>query len=188
MGNTPKLMSVAQPNMPLPKGMVRCHTCQTAIAKAARQCPQCGAPAKKSKLGKVLAVLIGGFIVAAAALSASDHEERKAAAAVEVQSAPAIEVTADQLHKDYKANEVSADSTYRGKILRVTGAVKSINKGITDRPYIILWTTNEYEGVHANFADEGTLGTLKIGDHITVRCRGDMMIIGSPMLKDCVLQ
>lgn len=178
-------MQVVQEPVPLRKGMIRCHTCNTAIAKSARKCPQCGAGAKKSSLGAVLGLLILGFIVAAVVLGSQAHEEKKQEV---VTGVGAINVSSDQLHKDYNANEVSADASYKGKVLRVTGAVQGIKKGITNKPYLVLWTSNEFSGVHANFENDGILGSMKAGDHVTVQCRGDGMIMGSPMLDDCVMQ
>ena len=52
----------------------------------------------------------------------------------------------------------------------------------------VLWTSNEFSGVNANFDNDGFLAKLKPGDHVTVQCRGHGMIMGSPMLDDCVLQ
>lgn len=101
-----------------------------------------------------------------------------------------ITVSAEQLRKDYKANEVSADERYRGKPLLVTGAVKAIKKDILDNPYVQLSTSNMFETVDAHFADgaAAALGKLAPGNKTTVRCVGDNVLIGSPQLKDCVLQ
>ncbi len=58
-------MAVQAPG-PLPKGMIHCHTCNAAIAKSARTCPQCGARRKLSKsttliaAGVVIAAIVGG--------------------------------------------------------------------------------------------------------------------------------
>ncbi len=100
----------------------------------------------------------------------------------------AITVSSDRLQKDYSANEVNADNLYRGHLLRVTGAVQAVKKDFMDDVYVVLWTTNEFEGVHANFKGDGNgLAGVSPGDHIAVRCRGDNVIMGSPMLKDCIL-
>lgn len=99
-----------------------------------------------------------------------------------------VEVSAKQLHADYKENEVSADSKYRGKILRVSGKITQIGKDILDNPFVELATSNEFEGVHAGFANERALGSLKRGQKIAVRCRGKGMTIGSPMLDGCTIE
>lgn len=101
---------------------------------------------------------------------------------------PPVEVTARQLHADYSANEVSADEKYRDRVLRVTGKVTAIKKDITDDAYVTLGTANEFESVHAHFADEKALGALKTGQKIVARCVGNNVVIGSPQLADCVLE
>lgn len=53
----------------------------------------------------------------------------------------AIKVTAIKLSEDYKANEVSADAQYKGKLVEITGLVDSIGKDITDTPYVVLQTS-----------------------------------------------
>lgn len=49
-----------------------------------------------------------------------------------------IRVTALQLATDYEANEVSADSKYKNKLVEVTGTIKTIGKDIMDQPYVSL--------------------------------------------------
>jgi len=181
-------MHAVQAPAPLLKGMIKCHTCGAAIAKSARTCPQCGAPPKRSARGLLAFLIFAGLIAAVVVVSQQSSEEKQQRRDEVRTTVSVVDVTADQLHKDYNANEVGADATYKDKVLRVTGAVQGIKKGITDKPYLVLWTTNEFSGVHANFDNDGVLGTLKVGDHVTVQCRGAGMIMGSPMLHDCVLQ
>lgn len=45
-----------------------------------------------------------------------------------------------------------------------------------------------FMGVHANFDEPGGLAGLAPGKQIVVRCIGNNVIMGSPMLKDCVLE
>lgn len=69
---------------------------------------------------------------------------------------------------------------YRGKVLRVSGVVDAIKKGISDDPYVVLRAANEFLGVHANFEDAGGLSGLTPGKRIVVRCIGNNVIMGSP--------
>jgi hypothetical protein len=99
-------------------------------------------------------------------------------------------VSADDLQSAYAMNEVSADAEYRGKRLQVTGAVKDIMK-VLDRPFLVLWTRNEFVGVHANFDrdKEQSLAGIHPGDHVIVLCTGDGAGLGeSPMLDGCTLE
>lgn len=101
-----------------------------------------------------------------------------------------VSVSAEQLRRDYEANEVSADDKYRNKMLTVTGIVTAVKKDPFDQPYVVLATSNMFEGVHARFTPEGDsdLRSFLRGDKIVVRCVGNNVTIGSPQLKNCVLQ
>lgn len=103
---------------------------------------------------------------------------------------PAQNVSAERLFLDYQRNEVSADSMYKGRTLAVTGTVSSINKDFTDSVYLMLETSNEFMGVHANLrgSEVSKASTLSKGSTVTVVCEGSGMIVGSPMLTDCVIQ
>jgi osmotically-inducible protein OsmY len=103
---------------------------------------------------------------------------------------PAKNVNAERLFLDYQRNEVSADSMYKGRTLAVTGTVSSINKDFTDSVYLVFETSNEFMGIHANLrgSEVSKASTLSKGSTVTVVCEGNGMIVGSPMLKDCVIQ
>ena len=99
-------------------------------------------------------------------------------------------VNAERLFLDYQRNEVSADSMYKGRALAVTGIISSINKDFTGSVYLTLETSNEFMGIHANLRESevSKASTLSKGSYITVICEGNGMIVGSPMLKDCVIE
>jgi hypothetical protein len=111
-------------------------------------------------------------------------------ATVSAPDEPPVNVTSEQLRRDYDGNEVSADERYRGKVLDVTGIVKAVKKDFRDQPYVELATSNMFQSVHARFAasDAGELKGFKRGDKLIIRCIGNNVVIGSPQLKDCVLQ
>lgn len=105
-------------------------------------------------------------------------------------SAPAtpsvIEISAPQLYEEYKANEVLADTKYKGQWLYVSGMVTEIGKDFTDDPYVNLLGENEYATVRATFTKAAIqqLAGLHKGDQISVMCRGKGRLIGDPIL-DC---
>jgi hypothetical protein len=105
-------------------------------------------------------------------------------------SSERVGVSAADLYKDYKANEVSADDKYKGKTLKMSGTITSINKGIGDSMYLVYSTSNQFEGVQAHLAasQKSKAAGLSKGASVTVECIGDGMIIGSPMLKDCTIE
>ncbi|MBX3161800.1 MAG: hypothetical protein KF773_37910 [Deltaproteobacteria bacterium] len=151
--------------------------------------------AKRSKTNPwvVVGLVLAGAVFAVAFV-ADDRKKRKDGSpskgrtdesdAVE---AP-IDVSSDALHAEYAANEVRADQRFKGKTLRVSGAIQAIRKDILDNPIVVLWTRNQFEGVHARFNTESELARLSIGDRIIVRCIGDNVVLNSPMLKKCTLE
>lgn len=112
----------------------------------------------------------------------SNSESQAPAKAAE----PVIEVSTDQLARDYGANEVSADDKYKGKLLKVGGIVQEIGKDFADDPFVSLRTDNEFMPVRASFAKSALqrLASMHKGQSITLTCRGKGMVIGSPIL-DC---
>jgi hypothetical protein len=68
--------------------------------------------------------------------------------------------------------------------------VASIDKDLFDSIVVLLKTSNQFERVHATVKDsqKGTAAQLRKGKAIAVRCVGAGMIMGSPMLNDCVIQ
>lgn len=103
---------------------------------------------------------------------------------------PNVFTTPEQLHADYKANEVAADAKYKGKRLQVDAAtIKAIEKDFKDDIVLRLKTPHMFDSIHATLADgeEAKASKLNKGQRVILLCRGNGMIIGSPMLDDCVL-
>lgn len=135
-------------------------------------------------------LLVGGVMAIIAGVMGVKDRGGSSSSAASESSEPAISVSAEQLHKDYAANEVSADDRYRGQVLVVSGVVSAIRKNIFDDPYIELATNHMFESVSAHFEESsaGALGKLSRGDRVTVRCIGNGAVIGRPQLKNCTLQ
>ena len=103
---------------------------------------------------------------------------------------PVIAVDPQRLVSDYRANEVAADMAYRGKILRITGAITSINKDFLDEPYVVI--SGDFQGLSSiqccfGKGDELALSRLQIGQLITISGRCSGMIMLSVFLKNCTL-
>lgn len=88
-----------------------------------------------------------------------------------------IPVAIKEILSAYEANEVAADTRYKGKLIEVTGRVGEIKKNIVDDLYVTLGTGNHYESkeIQAFFEDDmnDKLASLKKGDQLTVICRVD---------------
>jgi hypothetical protein len=103
---------------------------------------------------------------------------------------PAIKTSAIQLVNDYKANEVAADQTYKGKIVEVSGVIESVAKDIMDTMYVSLHGGAEFEfrGVQCYFASKNTarLARLSKGLPITIKGQCDGLM-GNVLLKNCII-
>jgi hypothetical protein len=60
---------------------------------------------------------------------------------------PAYTLSANQLVKDYEANEVAADAKYKGLIVIVSGSIESIGKDIMDQAYVVIGGQGFLDGV-----------------------------------------
>jgi hypothetical protein len=102
-----------------------------------------------------------------------------------------VEVSAVQLERNYADNEVAADAQYKDKVLRVSGTVDEIRKDILDEPVLTLRARNQFNTVHCSFDGDGanaSLASLRKGQKVTVRGLGSGYILGSPMIKRCVVE
>ena len=167
--------------------LVACRACGNEISRDAKACPKCGAPSRRTRIAPVVVSAVIVVAIAIAAKSAAERD-RSSALRVEASAVPPVSVSAEELRTDYKANEVSADERYRGRVLLVAGTVRAIRKSIFDEPYVEIATSNDFENVAAHFSHAGSLARLAPGDRITVRCIGNNVVLGSPQLKDCVIR
>lgn len=115
--------------------------------------------------------------------------EADTANVAEVQE-PTIDTTAENIFNAYEKNEVAADQEYKGKNIRVTGTIDSINSGIGDGANVLLQTSNQFSSVTTSGDDNFTnaAAALSKGQQITMTCVGEGEVIGTPMLGDCVIQ
>ena len=101
-----------------------------------------------------------------------------------------VAVTARELFSAYESNEVAADKQFKGKMLEVTGTISSIDSGFGDGAIVQLSTGNDFQSVSAQGDDSFTdvAATLSKGQQVTMICKGDGEVIGSPMLGNCIVQ
>jgi len=106
-----------------------------------------------------------------------------------VSSSPSYRLTAESLYSDYKANEVAADTKYKGKVIEVSGCIRSIGKDLMDNAYIVIGGSGFLDGVQCTFprTSEAQLGLLSDGQQVTVKgeLQGKM---GNIQLRNCILE
>jgi tRNA_anti-like len=173
---------------------MNCPKCSLRMPGGTLSCPNCGwsksSPVRKFAigLGVVIAVIyVIGKVADAGSSSSTSTSSASAAAEPEAPAAPPIEVNARTLFKEYDANEVSADDSYKGKRLRVTGTVTAIAKDLFDHIIVRMAGANAYQTVDATMLpnEKSNAARLSKGVVATVICTGGGKMVGSPMLEDC---
>lgn len=166
--------------------LVKCKECGKEISKEAAACPQCGAK-RKAGFGKKMLIGLGVLFVLIFLAQLGEQGQKdavKTASAAEI-----IDASARGLVYEYEQNEVASDSKYKGKILRVRGAVGDIKKDILDELYVTLEAGDPIRSVQCYFDKEhsGALAKLSKGASISIRGRCDGLMM-NVILKDCVLE
>ncbi|MFN2486150.1 MAG: hypothetical protein ABR609_06005 [Acidimicrobiia bacterium] len=97
--------------------------------------------------------------------------------------------TAAELYGAYEANEVSADQTYGGQTVEITGTVKDIGLDLLDNPYVTL-ETGELWSVQCFFAEEeaDAVADLAAGQEVSLIGTVDGLAVGTNLtVDDCRL-
>src|SRR5581483_4475624 len=100
-------------------------------------------------------------------------------------------VICTDLVRQYNANAIAADETYKGRDLLVTGAVYSVGTDLLGNPYVTLYDGSAFtvQTVQCCFGSEARseLARLQRNDVVTVigRCSGKMMNV---VLSDCEIR
>lgn len=180
------------------------QTQQTAFTQSANdtvpQNPITPAPKKNNKKGcgiliAILAVL-AVFLIFIFAISGGDdtddtNKTSKSSVSQTTTEESVIEVSVEQILKDYEENEVSADNKYKGKKVAISGVVDSVSKDVLNDTYIKIDTGSDYEafGAQCYIADTQLekVAELKSGDKITVTGYVSSYSLNI-VLKECEVQ
>lgn len=85
--------------------------------------------------------------------------------------ASATKVAAGTIAADYAANEVRADSKWKGQIVEVSGTVTDIRKDLFDNPVIVL-SGNGVNDVHISLRHGSEKKAASVDKWATIRVRG----------------
>lgn len=118
--------------------------------------------------------------------STGNSTSTKAAA---IPAPSAIVVNAKKLFSDYNSNEVAADEMYKGKQIELTGTVESINKDMMDDIYVSIGV-GDFKNIHCTINKEykSNAAQLKKGQTVTVQGEGGTMIVGTPVIDNCIIK
>ena len=162
-------------------------------------------PPKKGLSGAAIALIVIGVLLAlgggscafciflgvAASSGSSKSASSPMGGSPSQPAQPAITVTAAELIAAYKANEISADDKYKGRLVNVaSGFVAEVKKDILDKPYVAVGTGATFEfpriQCHLRHDQVSRAGTLQKGARIAVR--GIVSgLMGSVQIRDCTI-
>ncbi len=122
-------------------------------------------------------------------LAIGSSESEKNTATTRSQTA-SYNLTADQLSKEYEANEVAADNKYKGQVVVVSGSIKDIGKDILDDPYVVIGGLGFLDGVQCMFSKSESSSIAALSKEQSIRIKGQVegKLIGNVLLKSCSIQ
>lgn len=146
-------------------------------------------PPKKKGIGGwgiagIVALCVFGGCGAICAVGMKGAGDKAAADKKAFDDEKPIDVTAAELVQAYEDNEVGADSKYKGKKLRISGVITSIDSGYNDMPIVQL-EGKQFKGVSVNGLDKTAASNLKKGAKVSFICKGAGEVIGFPSVDDC---
>lgn len=103
----------------------------------------------------------------------------------------ATDVTVAELIKAYSDNEAAAQQRYGGQTLRVTGRVESIDLDMSDEPVVHLKGSDEdllSPTLRFSEGNAGSAASLVKGNSYTFLCTEVSEMMGTPTLRECVLE
>jgi hypothetical protein len=136
----------------------------------------------------IVGLIVAGFVFSRTKGSGPNQKSDQYAEAVRSPDG-VYSVGAVQLWRDYEANEVAADTRYKGERLRVTGTVVRIERDYEGRPVLHLFGGNAIFPTMATLdrADIPAAAGLKKGDQVVVRCIGAGREMRMPQLERCLM-
>ncbi len=166
---TPPAMS-----LPVPRAPARRYGLWAAKLGAAATCA----------VGLVLLVQASGLVPRYHSVSGRPSSPRDRVPA-SAPKAPRL-VAATNLWSEYQANEKAANARYEGEVLDVTGQVGGMDRDLVGSVVVHLESPNPFSPTRAYLAHSSAPPGK--GTEVTLRCQGAGMILGSPVLRDCVLR
>lgn len=205
---TPSTIAVASPiadaSVPSDDGDKTCPRCAEAVKAAAMVCKHCGfafaggvAAPKSSKLLKgfgIAGAVIVGLVVLAAIVgppksnsTAANNMAAEGSSGAEPTSIRALDASAEEVYRDYEANEQAAQLKYGKQPVNIGGAIASIELDAADEPMVSLRAGAMLEEVTLHFGADfsATAAKLQKGQWFAARCNTISEIMGAPQFDEC---
>lgn len=112
--------------------------------------------------------------------------------APEVEAAPPLEVTSEEILNAYKTNEIAANKKFKDQNVLVTGKIESIEADFSDDPVIVFKTADQYEFLKPRASltkqEQDKAAELSKGQSIKLLCSRISEVAGMPTMSECVIQ
>jgi hypothetical protein len=139
-------------------------------------------------LYSIAGLVLAGFLFSRSRPSASKQRSAQLQEPV-VSPDGMVSVGAVRLWRDYEENEVAADAQYKGKRVRVTGTLVSVERDYDGRPVLHFLSGSPIFRTMATLdrAYLPDVAKMKKGDQVVVRCVGAGREMRMPQLEKCML-
>jgi hypothetical protein len=143
--------------------------------------------------GALIVMAIPGVIVAGIIFGTYKYAEnnlreqdQKEFVQNERRETPSYSLSAQELYREYSANEVRADGKYKGSVVVISGTVESIGKDMLGSAYIVIKGGDDVFGVQCMFASsrESSVASMYKGESVSIKgeVSGKM---GNVILRNC---
>ncbi len=145
-------------------------------------------PKKSSKMPLLIGGIIGGMLVCCGGpailigVIGIGAKAQKDDQTNQVEQAKPIEISADQLLREYKENEPKANDAYKGKVVQVSGPVKRVTEG-----WVELKGAGQFEflTVDCHFDDRKVMASFSGGSQVTIKGVCDGKGFGGINIRRC---
>lgn len=168
--------------------MVECVSCGKKWSDEKEYCVVCGSPTRAAKgcLGTSIIVAVASAALLTYILAnilSNGGEVGGPKVPTNVPKSYYTEITAEALAAEFEANEVRAESKYKGEKYRVSGKITDIGKEILGKPYLII--DNKIQAVFDRDAT-AAIARYDKGMQVTGNCEvgGKLVYV---ILHDCSL-
>jgi hypothetical protein len=109
--------------------------------------------------------------------------------AKDIREGQAVVVTAVDLFRQYKANELAGDNKYKDRVVELSGIVVRVNPG-NGGPTVELKTDDEDENIDCEFPEKGAEDAAKLvsGKPATIRGKCKGRDLGTITLEKCIVK
>jgi hypothetical protein len=116
-----------------------------------------------------------------------DVAEPTATPSVAAPSVPTpLKVSAVDLYKAYMDNEIAADESYSGHVVRVDGEINDVGRDILGTPYVAIKAGDESLGiVQCLFESDSEVASLSRGEDVAIVGTVSSKTIGVVIVRDC---